>query len=176
MDGSKQNLSRRTNLTYSQFISKFVYDKRCRRWRPRKRGRSIGRLIWVPPSTGELYYLRMMLTVVKGPTCYEDIKFLGGKVQHSFRDACFEMGFLNDDKKYVAAINEANNWGSRHYLRKLFVTLLLSGTVNRRQHVWAKTWKTLSDGVLYQRRQNTNRRGKFQILNISGLINIHISL
>lgn len=151
------------NLTYSQFLTKFVYDRRYRRWRPRKRGHTIGRLIWVPPSTGELYYLRMMLTVVKGPTCYEDIKFVDGKVQDSFRDACFHMGFLNDDSEYVAAINEAKDWGSGHFLRKLFVTMLLSGTVNRPRHVWEQTWRTLSDGILYQQRQNTNRRGKFPL-------------
>lgn len=67
------------NLMYSQFISKFVYEKRYRRWRPCKRDHTIGRLIWVPLSTDELYYLRMMLKIVKGPTCYEDIKYLGGK-------------------------------------------------------------------------------------------------
>ncbi|KAI5445528.1 hypothetical protein KIW84_013673 [Lathyrus oleraceus] len=66
-------------------------DCRYRRWRPCKRGHTIGRLIWVPPSSGELYYLRMMITVVRGPTCYNDIKYVRGKVQDSFRDASFEM-------------------------------------------------------------------------------------
>ncbi|XP_050886358.1 uncharacterized protein LOC127091716 [Lathyrus oleraceus] len=75
---------------------------------------------------GELYYLRMMLTFVKGPICYEDIKDAGGKILDSFRDACFEMGFLEDDNEYVAAINEAMNWGSGHFLRKLFVNMLLT--------------------------------------------------
>ncbi|CAI8604002.1 unnamed protein product [Vicia faba] len=126
------------NLTYSTFLSKFLYDKRYRRWNPRKRGRTIGRLIWVPPRTGELYYLRMMLTVVKRPTCYKDIKKVGGIVRDNFRDACFEMGFLNDDKEYVAAINETNDWGSGYFLRKLFVTMLLSGTIKRPRHVWKK--------------------------------------
>ncbi|XP_058746103.1 uncharacterized protein LOC131618973 [Vicia villosa] len=122
-------------------------NKRYRRWKPRKRGRTIGRLIWVPPSTGELYYLRMMLMVVKGPTCYEDIKKVGGIVRESYRDACFEMGFLNDDKEYVAAINEAKDWGSGYFLRKLFVTMLLSGTIDRPRHVWEKTWRILSDDM-----------------------------
>lgn len=75
---------------------------------------------------GELYYLRMMLTFVKGPICYEDIKDVGGKILDSFRDACFEMGFLEDDNEYVAVINEATNWGSGHFLRKLFVNMLLT--------------------------------------------------
>jgi hypothetical protein len=147
------------SLTYTAFLSKFVYDKRYRLWRPQKRGRTIGRLIWVPPSSGELYYLRMMLTVVKGPTCYDDIKKVGGVVRDSFRDACFEMGFLNDDKEYVAAINEAKDRGSGNFLRKLFVTMLLSGTVNRPRHVWQQTWKLLSNGILYQQRIVTGIRG-----------------
>ncbi|XP_058741706.1 uncharacterized protein LOC131614094 [Vicia villosa] len=119
---AKKTYPEARNLSYSNFLTKYVYDKRYRQWRPHKRGHTIGRLIWVPPSTGELYYLRMMLTVAKGPTCYEDIKKVGGIVRHSFRDACFEMGFLNDDKEYVVAINEAKDWGSGHFLRKLFLT------------------------------------------------------
>ncbi|XP_058768606.1 uncharacterized protein LOC131642370 [Vicia villosa] len=61
-------------LTYGQFVSKFVYHKKKREWKPRKKGFTIGRLIWVPPTTGELFYLRMMLTVAKGPTTYEEIR------------------------------------------------------------------------------------------------------
>ncbi|XP_058747147.1 uncharacterized protein LOC131620148 [Vicia villosa] len=40
------------SLTYGQFVSKFVYHKKEREWRPRKKGFTIGRLIWVPPTTG----------------------------------------------------------------------------------------------------------------------------
>ncbi|XP_058740882.1 uncharacterized protein LOC131613211 [Vicia villosa] len=105
MEANKTYIEAR-NLTYSTFLFKFVYDKRYRRWKPHKKGHRIGILIWVPPSTGELYYLRMMLTVIKGPTCFDDLKKACGIVCESFRDACFEMGFLNDDKEYVAAINE----------------------------------------------------------------------
>lgn len=81
-------------LTFSQFVSNFVYDKRHRRWRPCKRGYTIGILIWVPPSMGKLYYLIMMLTLVKGPNFYKDIKGVDGKVLDSFRDSCFQIGFL----------------------------------------------------------------------------------
>lgn len=68
----------------------------------------------------------MMLTVVKGLTCYKDIKDVNGKVIDSFKDAYFEMRCLEDDNEYVAVINEETNWGSGHLLRKLFVTMLLS--------------------------------------------------
>ena len=43
-------------LTYGQFVSKFVYEKRTRSWKPRKKGFTIGRLIWAPPTTGELFF------------------------------------------------------------------------------------------------------------------------
>ncbi|XP_058764577.1 uncharacterized protein LOC131638035 [Vicia villosa] len=34
-------------LTYGQFVSKFVYVKKSRTWKPRQRGYTIGRLMWV---------------------------------------------------------------------------------------------------------------------------------
>ncbi|KAI5395847.1 hypothetical protein KIW84_062147 [Lathyrus oleraceus] len=150
-----------SNLNYSQFVSKFVYDKRYRCWRPCKRGHTIGRLIWVPPSSGELYYLGMMLAIVRSSTCYNDIKYVRGKVQDCFMDVYFEMGFLEDGKEYVAAICEEKDWGSGHYLRKLFVFMLLSSTINRPRHVWKRTWIWLWDSILYQQRNKTNNRSKF---------------
>ncbi|XP_058780945.1 uncharacterized protein LOC131655055 [Vicia villosa] len=139
-------------LTYGDFVSKFVYHKRSRSWKPRKRGYTIGRLIWFPQSTGELFYLRMILTVKKGPLCYQDIKTVDGKKLKTFRDACFAMGFLQDDREFVEAIKEAHQWGSGHFLRKLYVTMLLSSSMNRPEHVWRKTWMYLSDGILYDQR------------------------
>ncbi|XP_058746518.1 uncharacterized protein LOC131619442 [Vicia villosa] len=140
------------SLTYGDFVSKFVYHKRSRSWKPRKRGYTIGRLIWVPQSTGELFYLRMMLTVKKGPLCYKDIKKVDGKQLKTFRDACFAMGFLQDDREFIEAIKEAHLWGSGPFLRKLFVTMLLSSSMNRPEHVWRKTWMYLSDDILYDQR------------------------
>ena len=146
-------------LTYGQFVTKFVYNKKKRTWTPRKRGFTIGRLIWVPPTTGELFHLRLMLTVVKGPRTYEDIRRVGDVLYDSFRDACFAMGFLNDDKEFIGAIREAYQWGSGYFLRRLFVVMLLAGTLNRPQHVWNKTVHWLSDGILREQRIFANNPG-----------------
>ncbi|KAI5387551.1 hypothetical protein KIW84_073598 [Lathyrus oleraceus] len=97
------------NLTYSKFVSKFVYVKKKREWKPRQKGYTICRLIWVPPTTGELYYLRLMLTHVKGPRSYNDIKIVNNVIYDTFRDACFAMGFIGDDREFIAAIKEANH-------------------------------------------------------------------
>lgn len=147
------------SLTYANFVSKFVYDKAKRTWKPRKKGFTIGRLIWVPPTTGELYYLRMMLTRVKGPTSYEDMRTVNTVVYDSFREACFASGFLMDDKEYIAAIKEEHVWGSGYFLRLLFVTLLITSCMHRPTHVWENTWQWLSDGILYEQRRLANNPG-----------------
>ncbi|CAJ2658558.1 unnamed protein product [Trifolium pratense] len=51
-----------------------------------------------------------MLAVVKGPTCYDDIKKIGNTQYFTYRDACFAMGFLEDDRQYIQAIKEAKDW------------------------------------------------------------------
>ncbi|KAG4920916.1 hypothetical protein JHK82_049857 [Glycine max] len=71
---TNQNSVEGRNLTYAEFVSKFVYNQKKRCWHLRKKGYTIGRLLWVPPITGELFYLRMMLTVCKGPTSFEDLR------------------------------------------------------------------------------------------------------
>lgn len=97
------------NLTYAQFVSKFVYKRNKRCWKPREKGYIIGRLNWVPPSTGELFYMRMMLSIAKGPCSYEDIRTVGGVHYQSFREMCFATGFLEDDREYIEAIREAKD-------------------------------------------------------------------
>jgi len=125
-------------LTYPKIVSKFVYVKKDRCWKPKKIGNTIGRLIWVPPSTGELFYLRRMLTVVKGPLCYEHIRTVDNILYPTFREACEYLGFLADDTKYVEVIKEAKDWGSGNYLRNLFVTKILSNTINKPHDLWEK--------------------------------------
>ncbi|KAH1153958.1 hypothetical protein GYH30_049551 [Glycine max] len=126
------------NLTYTQFVSKFVYVKTRRTWKPRKSGYTIGRLMWVPPSTGKLYFLRLMLIVAKGPCSYEAIKTVGNIEYPTFKEACFAMGFIGDDEEYIEAIREACHWDLVHFLRKLFVTMLLSNSINKPRDVWIK--------------------------------------
>ncbi|KAF7808150.1 ATP-dependent DNA helicase PIF1 [Senna tora] len=136
------------SLTYAQFPSQFVYKTYCRQWFERKSSCSIGRLYYVAPGSGELYYLRLLLTFTKGPTCYEDIRTINSFVYPTFKDACYVMGLLDDDKEYIEGIVEDSKWSSGFYLRKLFVTLLIHNTIARPSYVWENTWMHLSDDIL----------------------------
>ncbi|GAU49129.1 hypothetical protein TSUD_376720 [Trifolium subterraneum] len=94
-----------------------------------------------------------------GPTCYDDLKKIGDTQYVSYRDACFAMGFLEDDREYINAIKEAKDWGSGHFLRKLFVIILLANSMNRPRHVWDETKIWLSDGILYNQRIIAHNKG-----------------
>ncbi|XP_020987992.1 uncharacterized protein LOC107493251 [Arachis duranensis] len=62
------------------------------------------------------------------------------------------MGFLINDKEYVSTIKEVTELASAAQLRRLFVMLLLYGSMGRPLSVWEQTWAYLSDDILYRRR------------------------
>ncbi|XP_052171523.1 uncharacterized protein LOC127787502 [Diospyros lotus] len=109
-------------------------------------------MLYVAPGTGELYYLRTLLNIVYDTTTYDDIKTINGVVYSSFRDACYALGLLNDDKEYIDGIVEASQWGTTHSLRNLFATLLTLDSLSRPEYVWSKCWQYLSDDILYRHR------------------------
>lgn len=148
-------------LLYSEFPNKFVYNARTKKWTPRKRGFSVGRLYYVPPSRSELYYMRMLLSQVKGVESFEDIRTINGVLYNSYREACYALGLLDDDKEYIDAIQESSLWGSADYLRRLFVLLLFSNSMSRPSFVWNTCWQYFSDDILYRRRRILRNNGIF---------------
>ncbi|XP_031125169.1 uncharacterized protein LOC116027603 [Ipomoea triloba] len=140
-------------LPYIDMPTKFVWKKDIREWHPRQRGFAIGRIFYVPPGSGEIYYLRCLLNVVRGPTNFEDIKSYKGVIYPTFRDVCYARGLLDDDQEYIDAINEASQWATAAAMRKLFVILLTSNLINRPENVWNEVWHHLSEDVQYNRRR-----------------------
>jgi hypothetical protein len=140
------------SLTYMQFPSSFVYHVDLHEWRPRQRGESVGRLTFIPPSTCELYYLRLLLNVQVGCTSYEDIKRVGDHQYLTFHDACAALGLLANDREFIDGINEIALLGSGSTIRWSFVRCLLSNSMGDPLRVWEQTWEALFDGIQYQRR------------------------
>lgn len=154
-------------LTYDEFPTKFVWKSDTRTWEQRKRGFAVGRIFYVPPGSGEMYYLRCLLSIVRGPTCFEDIRTVNGVVYDTFKDACQAYGLLSDDKEYIHAITEASFWASAVSLRYLFVTLLSTDSLGRPEHVWNACWEYLSDDILYKQRTLFRHPGNvFCVLNV----------
>ena len=43
---------------------------------------------------------------------FEDIRRVDGVVHTSFKDACYALGLLEDDKEFIDVIVEASSWAS----------------------------------------------------------------
>ncbi|CAH1422425.1 unnamed protein product [Lactuca virosa] len=93
-------------LTYVEFPTKFVWKRGDWIWKPREVGKCSGRIHLVSPNLGEAYFLRILLNKVKGLKSFEEIRTVNGEEYSSFRDACYALGLLDDDKEYIDAIKE----------------------------------------------------------------------
>ncbi|XP_052626711.1 uncharacterized protein LOC111893441 [Lactuca sativa] len=158
MECNKINKDAR-KLTYVEFPTKFVWKPNDRLWKPRKIGRSIRRIHSLSPKLGEIYFLRILLNKVKGPKSFEEIRTVNGEEFPTFRDACYALGLLDDDKEYVEAIKEASHSRTGFYLRFLFATMLMSDSLGRPEFVWENTWQQLSDGILYNQQRRLKSPG-----------------
>uniref|UniRef100_A0A2N9HBD5 ATP-dependent DNA helicase n=1 Tax=Fagus sylvatica TaxID=28930 RepID=A0A2N9HBD5_FAGSY len=140
-------------LTYSEFPSKWVWHKNISEWSPRKSGRSIGRIYYAHPGSGERFYLRMLLNVVKGPRTFEEIRTINNIIHPTFRAACYALGLLDDDKEWHEAIRQASLWATGKQLRELFTTILLFCEVSDPYNLWVSNWEILSDDILHRQRR-----------------------
>lgn len=112
--------------TYCDFPIKWTWDSVNRSWHERGGGEKIGRVYYVCPTKGELYYLRMLLMIVKGARSFIELRTYDGCVYDSFKDACAARGLLGDDGEWYMAFDEAVVWGFGNRLRQLFVTMLIN--------------------------------------------------
>ncbi|XP_040369401.1 uncharacterized protein LOC121048948 [Rosa chinensis] len=79
-------------LTYTEFPTKFVWHDDKKYWAPRKRYEMIGRITNVPPTAGELYFMRMLLNIQKGCHDFNSIKTINGIIYPSYQEACQALG------------------------------------------------------------------------------------
>ncbi|GJU80274.1 ATP-dependent DNA helicase PIF1-like protein [Tanacetum coccineum] len=119
----------------------------------KKTKKCIGRIVYSSPASGERYYLRMLLNVVRGATSFKKLMTVNKKVYATFKAACFAYGLLNDDKEWTHAIAEAIFWALGPQLRDLFVTILLFCEVSRPLKLWEENWVALSDDILHKKRK-----------------------
>jgi hypothetical protein len=112
------------NLLYQDFPSKFVWQAKKREWTPRKQNFSIGRMYFTSPRAGERFYLRTLLTAIKGAISFESLRTFEDYLCSSYREACLMHGLLEDDSEWRLCLQEAGQMASGHQLRNLFVIVL----------------------------------------------------
>ncbi|GJV09640.1 DNA helicase [Tanacetum coccineum] len=96
------------HLSYLEFPSEFVWHSDSKSWSPRRNNKSsIGRLAYVHPTSGELFFLRMLLCHRKGCRDFFEVQIINGVFYPTYRAACEALGLLGDDKEWETALEEA---------------------------------------------------------------------
>ncbi|GKA23021.1 ATP-dependent DNA helicase PIF1, partial [Tanacetum coccineum] len=83
-------------------------------------------IVYSSPASGERYYLRMLLNVVRGVCGFEELMTVNRRVCATFKEACYEYGLLHDNKEC------------------------------RPQKLWEESWQTLSEDILAKKRKLFN--------------------
>lgn len=86
-------------------------------WTRRKQGHAIGRLTHVNPTTGELFFLRMLLRNKKGVTSFYDLRTVEGVLHGSFRAACEALDLLGNDKEWGTEMIDTSFCASSQQLK-----------------------------------------------------------
>ena len=58
-------------------------------------------MYFASPNSGERFYLRLLLTVVRGPTSFENLRTVNNVLHDTFKAACVARGLLEDDDEWI---------------------------------------------------------------------------
>ena len=86
-------------LSYADFPTKWVWNSQNKAWHRRKSRKCIGRMFYVHPSSGERFYLRMLLNIVKRVQSFEEIRTVNGVTYETYKATCYAIGLLDEDKE-----------------------------------------------------------------------------
>ncbi|GKA40517.1 DNA helicase [Tanacetum coccineum] len=146
---NEQNTDGR-HLTYLNFPNEFVWNSNGKYWSRRRQihKSSIGRLIYVHPATGDLFYQRMLLCHQKGCRSYPEIRKVNDIVYPTCRAACEALGLLEDDQEWENTMQEAASTATPAELWT-FAHILTFCQVTDPVSLWGRIWKTMSQDLPY---------------------------
>ncbi len=141
-------------VMYMDFPSMFTWTNGTKKWTIRQRRCCVGRLYFVSLSIGERYFLRTLLTKVKGVVSFEALHTINGVIHDTFKSTCIALGLYDSDDEWNACLEEAIGMRTGAQLRSLFVTILAFGVPSEPCMLWDKYKEHICDDckVALQRR------------------------
>ena len=113
---------------YIRMPKTYTWKQKRKQWCKKARGDNgtIGRLPFINPSAGEVFYLRTLLLneQSRGSKSFAEMRTVDGVLRDTFRDACLSLGLLRDDDQWRQTMETANEHMMPAQLRELFVTIL----------------------------------------------------
>ncbi|UYV71003.1 hypothetical protein LAZ67_8001384 [Cordylochernes scorpioides] len=114
---------------------------------------ALGQVYTVHPNNAECFFLRMLLHTVRGPTSFSSLKCVNGEECRTFREACQNLGLLEDDQHWDNVLSEAASQSFPEQIRELFAILLTTCNPSNPQNLWEKYRESMSEDVLIKARR-----------------------
>ena len=146
-------------LTYQEFPQKFTlksdeHHQQSKLWSFRQRkGLTLGRMVYIGPTSGEHFYLRTLLMVVKGPKSFDDLRTVDGVLCETFHDACQKLGLLENDTEWRLCLQDASEIKTGAQLRHLFATMLLFCSPADPKQLWMQFRAQICDDLQHKLRE-----------------------
>ena len=138
-------LAKQLKCTYKEFPEHFVWYPGKKYWAVRQQKDSIGRIVSASPTEGERYFLRLLLTHVKAPTSFDDLKIVNGVHVGMYRQAAILKGYFESNDSQEQCMEEAASYHMPHSLRRLFATLLVYFPPASPLILWSKFEQAMSE-------------------------------
>ncbi|XP_072389496.1 uncharacterized protein [Diabrotica undecimpunctata] len=152
-------------LVFGDVPRYFTWNKSSKKWEPRKQGKphpsitgifkakTLGRLYTVHPKQRECFYLRLLLVNVPGPTSFEFLRTVNGRVFNTYQDACRELQLLEDDNHWDLTLADAALTSTPNNIRQLFAIILTTCYPSQAQTLWEKYKNCMTEDILHRIRQ-----------------------
>ncbi|KAF8791836.1 hypothetical protein HNY73_003507 [Argiope bruennichi] len=156
------------SLLYHQVPKYYTWNKRNKKWVPRKSVQAVpdhpgikssdalGYVYTVHPSNSECFHLRLLLHEVIGQTSFSDLKTFNGIVSEIFKQACKLRRLLEDDSHWKSTLDEAATTHSGRMLRDLYAVILHTCCVSNPIQLWNLHRENKSEDILHKARITIN--------------------
>lgn len=98
---------------------------------------------------GERYWLRLLLTTVKGSRSYDDVATVDGYLHGSFQEAAIVLGLVADDDEQDKMLQAASLAWFSSQMRALFAEVLVWHEPLEPAKLWAKWVDEMAADYLY---------------------------
>ena len=106
-------------------------------------------MYYTSPHAGEHFFLRTLLTAIKGAISFEDLRTVNGHICATYREACLMHGLLEDDSEWRVCLQEAGDMASGCQLRNLFVIILRDCAPSDPLALWLQFQDKICDDLRY---------------------------
>jgi hypothetical protein len=142
-------------VVYVDFPVDHVWNIWEKVWSARQWGeKAVGWMYFVHPTTGEHFFLQLLLIVIPSATFFEHFRIVDDIEHSTFQAACGALGLLQDDAEWDTCMREACIDQDAKRLRNLFGTLLLFCSPLNPEVLWERYRDDMSHNMQHWRIMN----------------------